>query len=109
MFRGETVGNIETLAEKWKIPYFQEKLKSITFNKVGLIALKYISINFYYTAIMGRNFIGKMKYYSLSLVFYYDENSIQKPYSFYIKSYLSLVIPLFQKKMGVCRKIKTNV
>lgn len=34
------MGIREDLAEKWKTPYFNQKLKSIAFNEVGLRGVK---------------------------------------------------------------------
>jgi len=55
------LGIRETLAKKWQTPYFQQKLKSIEFNEVGLRGVKNTSIDFDYpiTAIAGANGIGK--------------------------------------------------
>jgi len=78
------LGIRETLAEKWKTPYFQQKLKSIEFNEVGLRGVKNTSINFDYpiTAIAGRNGIGKTTILQLIACLYHNDDPTHKPYRF---------------------------
>jgi predicted ATP-binding protein involved in virulence len=72
------------LAYKWKTPYFDQKLSSISFNEVGLRGVKDVSINFNYpiTAIAGANGIGKTTILQLIACLYHNKDKTHKPYRF---------------------------
>jgi len=74
----------DKLSEKWKTPYFQQKLKSIEFNAVGLRGVKSTVINFDYpiTAIAGRNGIGKTTILQLIACLYHNDDKSHNPYRF---------------------------
>ena len=78
------MGIRETLAEKWETPYFQQRLKSITFNEVGLRGVKNTNIVFRYpiTAIAGANGIGKTTILQLIACLYHNRDNHHKPYRF---------------------------
>ncbi|NEW60686.1 ATP-binding protein [Sulfurovum sp. bin170] len=78
------MGTREDLAKKWKTPYFNQKLKSITFNEVGLRGVKNTSIKFNYpiTAIAGANGIGKTTILQLIACLYHNNDTSHKPYRF---------------------------
>ncbi|CAA6818861.1 MAG: Conserved domain protein [uncultured Sulfurovum sp.] len=78
------MGIREELAEKWETPYFSQKLKSITFNEVGLRGVKDVSIEFNYpiTAIAGTNGIGKTTILQLIACLYHNSDKNHKPYRF---------------------------
>ena len=78
------MGIREELAEKWETPYFSQKLKSITFNKIGLRGVKDVFIEFNYpiTAIAGTNGIGKTTILQLIACLYHNSDKDHKPYRF---------------------------
>jgi predicted ATPase len=78
------LGIREKLEEKWKTPYFNQKLKSIKFNEVGLRGVKNTTINFNYpiTAIAGANGIGKTTILQLIACLYHNDDETHKPYRF---------------------------
>ncbi|HFU74841.1 MAG TPA: ATP-binding protein [Arcobacter sp.] len=78
------MGIKEGLAKKWKTPYFQQRLKSITFNEVGLRGVKNTHIEFNYpiTAIAGTNGIGKTTILQLIACLYHNSDKSYKPYRF---------------------------
>jgi len=78
------VGIKEELADKWKTPYFNQKLKSIVFNEVGLRGVKGVAIEFNYpiTAIAGTNGIGKTTILQLIACLYHNNDTSYKPYRF---------------------------
>lgn len=78
------MGIREDLAEKWKTPYFNQKLKSIAFNEVGLRGVKNTNIEFNYpiTAIAGTNAIGKTTILQLIACLYHNNDTAYKPYRF---------------------------
>ena len=72
------------LAYKWQSNYFNQKLNSISFNHVGLRAVKNTSIEFNYpiTAIAGANGIGKTTILQLIACLYHNLDKEHKPYRF---------------------------
>ena len=78
------MGIREILSQKWQTPYFQQKLKSIEFNEVGLRGVKNTTIDFNYpiTAIAGANGIGKTTILQLIACLYHNDNEHHKPYRF---------------------------
>ena len=78
------MGAREDLAKKWETPYFNQKLKSITLNEVGLRGVKNTTIEFNYpiTAIAGANGIGKTTILQLIACLYHNNETAHKPYRF---------------------------
>ncbi len=78
------MGAREALAKKWTTPYFNQKLKSISFNEVGLRGVKDVKIEFNYpiTAIAGANGIGKTTILQLIACLYHNDDNAYKPYRF---------------------------
>ena len=72
------------LSAKWQTDYFNQRLNSISFNHVGLRAVKNSSIEFNYpiTAIAGANGIGKTTILQLIACLYHNLDKSHKPYRF---------------------------